>query len=178
MSGDRHSEYSDLLLPSEALEDQMHIEAESPQGEVIIERLALRVGPLGLLFPVHMGSELLAPPKTSRLAYLPAWVLGLANVRGTLVPVVDLAEAIGLSRDASARQYMLMVGARDEAMGLLVDGLPVTCNFESKDRLRALPPHPEMLAGHVDGAFDRNGEVWLDTNVMSLLSALGTHIPA
>lgn len=179
MSGDRFHEFSNLVLPSEALGDKMNAfaEVESRQGEDSIERLALRVGPLGLLFPVRMGSEVLAPPNTSRLAYLPAWVLGLANVRGTLVPVVDLAEAIGLSRDVSARQYTLMVGNRNESMGLLVDGLPVTCKFERKEMLSALPPHPDMLAGHITGALDRNGEVWLDVNAKRLLSALGAQIP-
>lgn len=55
-----------------------------------------RVGGRSLLAPLSQVTEVLAvPAEITPLAGTPAWVLGIANHRGTLLPIFDLAALSG-----------------------------------------------------------------------------------
>lgn len=68
--------------------------------------------------------EVMRVPDILALRGTPAWMLGMMNLRGQIVPVTDLALRLGLAsveRGASARVVVLEL--RGEAMGLLVDSV-------------------------------------------------------
>lgn len=151
-------------------------ERDAARSEDTVERLAIRVGGLHLLCDPDAGREVLLPPTVSRLPHTPEWLLGVANVRGALVPVVDLALAFALDRHSDHRAYLLISGSGENAMGLLVDGLPVLQHIQTGKRLDSIPPHPEMLKGHVRGAYRHAGAVWLDVNHEPLFETLARAI--
>lgn len=165
------------LLPSAALAAEFVMPesgaAEGPRAADSAERLAFRIGPVGLLCSSDAGREVVLPPPVTHLPHLPAWMLGLTNVRGTLLPVVDLAAAYAVVHDTTLRPYLLVMGAAEDALGLLVDGLPVITRFEAEERMRGVPPHPDRLAGHVAGGYERDGVVWLDVDVEGIFRTLG-----
>ncbi len=171
---------TELVPPSVALGTEFVLPAAEagPAATTTVERLAFRVGPLGLLCVPEAGREVVPPPAASRLPHLPAWLPGVANVRGLLLPIVDLAAALGVERDAGLRPYLLIAGAGADALGLLVDGLPVPRSFETEERMNGIPPHPELLQGHVHGAYARDGQVWLDVDVQGFFQTLGERIAA
>jgi chemotaxis signal transduction protein len=167
------------LRPSEALDGGFSSDAiEAPgldtsdAGTAASERLAVRVGNLHLLCPADAGREVILPLPASRLPHTPAWLLGIANVRGALVPVVDLASALEVERNDLIRPFLLILGAGEDAIGLLVNGLPVLQRVEPAGKLSGVPPHPRMLDGHVYGAFEHAGVVWLDINIHGFLESL------
>lgn len=165
--------------PTEALENGIidpPAESDVTQTEGVVERLAIRVGGLHLLCDPDAGREVLLPPIVSRLPHTPEWLLGIANVRGALVPVVDLTLAFGLERYSDRRAYLLISGSGESALGLLVDGLPVLQHIDAGKRLDGIPPHPEMLKGHVRGAMAHAGSTWLDVELYGLFQTLGEQI--
>lgn len=170
-----------VLRPTEALDGGIiapPAEANESSMVAAVERLAIRIGSLHLLCAPDTGREVLLPPPASRLPHTPEWLLGVANVRGALVPVVDLAMAFELERIDERRAYLLISGAGDNAIGLLVDGLPVLQRIDASRRLDGIPPHPEMLTGHVLGALDHAGATWLDVALGGLFRTLGERIAA
>jgi len=171
---------NELVPPSVALGTEFVLPADEADtvATTTAERLAFRVGSLGLLCAADTGREVVPPPAVSRLPHLAPWLTGVANVRGLLIPVVDLARALGVGRDETQRPYLLMFGAGDNALGLLVDGLPLLRSFEPDERMGGIPPHPELLSGHVHGAYERAGQVWLDVDADSFFSTLGERIAA
>lgn len=136
------------------------------------ERLSFRVGPFGILIPPDAGREVVLPPTVSRLPHLPVWLLGITNVRGMLVPVVDTARALEVEHDASARRFLMIFNYGKEVFGLLVDGLPRRQGFEAHERLGHLPPHPSLLAGHLTDTYDRDGILWFELDLDGFLGAL------
>lgn len=132
----------------------------------------MRVGTIGLLVPVTAGRELLNPPPTARLPHTPPWLAGLTNVRGSLVPVVDTACALELARNAAARQYLLIFDHGNEALGLIVDGLPRRQGFEAGECLNGIPPHPQLLLGHITAAYGKESQLWLELDIESFFGAL------
>lgn len=140
------------------------------------EWLGVRVGPIGLLLPVTAARELLDPPPVARLPHTPAWFTGLANVRGALVPMVDTARALDVEHDSAARPYLLIFNQGDEAIGLVVDGLPRRQGFEAREHTNGLPPHPALLDGHLVGAYDRDGLLWFELDLDGFFRTLGARI--
>lgn len=167
-----------LRRPTEALDDGFVAPPEEAGGTAAnaVERLAIRIGNLHLLCAPDIGREVMLPPPSSPLPHTPAWLLGLANVRGALVPVVDLALAFGIERNNDRRAYLLISGIGEDAIGLLVDGLPVLQRLESTDRLANIPPHPAMLDRHLHGAYRHGGAVWLDVELHGFFTMLGEQI--
>lgn len=77
----------------------------------------------GRVFAVDAGAvrEILPAAPATRIPGSPAAVRGLANVRGTLVTVVDAALAIGVGPAADAAGPVVLVSQRDRTVGLAVD---------------------------------------------------------
>lgn len=96
----------------------------------------------GQVLAVEAGAvrEILAAPEPTRIPGAPAAVLGLVNVRGTLVPVVDAAQAVGL--DPLPRHGTLVIVERHgRPVGLAVDEVLdlVTVPTSSLDDRAQLP---------------------------------------
>lgn len=170
--------FAGAMRPTEALEDGFIAPPddadESADVAAAVERLAIRVGNLNLLCTPDAGREVILPPAASSLPHTPPWLVGIANVRGALVPVVDLASAFKVERDSRLRSYLLITGEGPDQLGLLVDGLPVLQRFDTAAKMSGLPPHPQMLAGHLNGAYEHGGTVWMDVNIPGLLDTMDT----
>lgn len=59
--------------------------------------LAVEAGGLGLLLPLHQAGEIFPLPELLPVAHTRPWFLGVANLRGGLHGVVDLAVFLGLA---------------------------------------------------------------------------------
>src|ERR1700736_4076819 len=82
-----------------------------------------------------LGSELYALPATQvhevrPLGWLtilpgtPSFLAGLINVRGRIVPVVDLRPLLGIASDAETDRSVVLVSHRSGDVGLLVTNRP------------------------------------------------------
>lgn len=139
------------------------------------QRMGIRIGSLGLLFPFDTGREVIEPPAVSRIPNTASWLRGLANVRGTLVPVIDAAAALDLERDAGAGVYLLILGGGDSALGLLIDGLPRLLEVDVSRDVSESSNVPAMLATSVRGAYGQGDRVWLDVDLGALSETLAHH---
>lgn len=170
------------ITPTEALDNGI-VDAPADSTALTgaadgVERLAMRIGDLHLMCAPQVGREVLLPPPVSVLPHTPPWLSGIANVRGALVPVVDLGRAFGVDHLHDRRTYLLISGSGDDALGMLVDGLPVLQHLNDGERLAGIPPHPDLLHGYVRGAYEHGGAVWLDVDVRGVFEKLGEQIVA
>lgn len=171
-----------LVNPIAALDEEMFALADVSETREVAasvdasEWLCVRVGPIGLLLSATSARELVDPPPSARLPHSPAWIAGMANVRGALVLVVDTALLLEVKHNLEARNYLLIFNQGDDALGLIVDGLPRPLSFQASERLHALPPHPPLLDGHLTGAYDRSGQLWFEVNLDSFFRALAQRI--
>lgn len=89
--------------------------------------LTLRVGEESYAVPAAIVRELVVLQPMTRVPTMPPCVRGLMNLRGTVLPVVDLARQLGLGETAITGQTCMMVvdidasdGARS-AIGVIAD---------------------------------------------------------
>lgn len=175
----RETPASELITPSTALQTEFVLpevpqsaEATAAKDDTPIERLGFRVGDIGLLYPDAIGREVVERPPASVLPNTPDWLCGIANVRGNMVPVVDLAMALRIERDKAQSPYLLVTGRGGEVVGVLIDGLPEPRLLQPQERLSGIPPHPELLKGHVHAAYERTGTVWFDVDYNGFFQTL------
>ncbi|NNG23069.1 chemotaxis protein CheW [Telluria aromaticivorans] len=67
-----------------------------------IRQLGMQVGATRYLLDLLEAGEIVAPVPLARVPLAQPWYLGLANVRGTLVGVIDLARYLGADAQPSA----------------------------------------------------------------------------
>lgn len=84
---------------------------------VVFEVAGIRqIAPLGEV------SEVLALPDLTTMPLTKPWLLGVANVRGRLLPLTDLAEFLGIqSQERLKNRKVLVIDKGETFAGLLVD---------------------------------------------------------
>ncbi|HEY0018054.1 MAG TPA: chemotaxis protein CheW [Longimicrobium sp.] len=83
--------------------------------------LAVRVGGAEFGLPAGRVREVLRPPPLTRVPFPPDGVCGVAQVRGTVLAVVDLGARLGMGPVGAAGRLVVVWGRGREAVGLLVD---------------------------------------------------------
>lgn len=87
-----------------------------------VQCVIFRVGGTRQALPIDVVREILVPGPITPAPGAPASVLGLAQVRGRAIPVVDLAVRLGLPAVApTAERRLVVVNASYGASALLVD---------------------------------------------------------
>jgi purine-binding chemotaxis protein CheW len=123
----------------------------------------------GQVFAVDAGAvrEVLPAMPSTRIPGAPAAVRGLVNVRGTLVTIVDAAQAIGLgSTPPGSAGMFVLVEQRSRPVGLAVDEVLDLVSVDGA-ALDGDPP-PGVRADLVRGVGAAGGEpfVQLATDVL------------
>lgn len=99
------------------------------------------------------------PPLLTRVPGARTWIRGLANLRGQLLPIVDLRQFLGSGATASTRvARILVVNHRDVPSGLLVDEVSGFRRFYAADLLEAPPPTLIRCERYLAGAYRYGSE--------------------
>ena len=96
------------------------------QKEIVETRKLVGFSVLGdnYVMPLNELSEVLDVPECTKLPRVKSWVRGLANVRGRLLPIIDLADFLGGSLAGSVRDRRVLVLDMDGIyVGLIVDAV-------------------------------------------------------
>lgn len=96
------------------------------QKEIVETRKLVEFSLLGesYVIPLNELSEVLEVPECTKLPRVKSWVRGLANVRGRLLPVIDLADFLGGSLAGSVRDQRVVVLDMDGIyVGFIVDAV-------------------------------------------------------
>lgn len=168
------------LKPSQALgrfepSESLHLQAaEKGRSRA---RFGYRVGSLSFLIPLGAGSEVVPLSSPAAIPNSPDWLLGIVNLRGSLVPVFDLARLVGVDGErpvarvgaGDAKTMILVLGKSERAAGLLIEGLPVALSDLRPTQSSAID---DRLQPYVTDAFASNEEFWFELNHEPLLTRL------
>lgn len=91
------------------------------------------------VFHIERIQEIVIPTGTARVPEVPAYVEGVANLRGTIIPIINLRLLFGLEPvpvDADTRTVVVNVGPR--TMGCTVDSVTRVMRI-SADQIQPAP---------------------------------------
>ena len=129
--------------------------------------VAFRLGADTFLVAREEPREVLAAPAVvARVPGARPWIRGLINVRGQLLPIIDLRQYLGSGATPSARNARVIIANhRDIPAGLLVDEVLGFRRFVDSEFTNEPPPTLIRSERYLAGAFRRGSETW---PVMSL----------
>ncbi|MGD8175855.1 chemotaxis protein CheW [Marinimicrobium sp. ARAG 43.8] len=118
---------------------------------------------MGQRFAVPMGevSEMLEIPSFTHLPGVQTWVKGVANVRGRLLPLFDMAAFFGGQLTGGRKQRRVLILETDALYsGLMVDQVFGMQHFPT-DQYRVDPGEVEdAILPCTDGSYDHEGQRW------------------
>ena len=128
---------------------------------------------LGFQFVIPMGqlAEILEVPNFTRLPNVQSWVKGVANIRGRLLPIFDLAEFLGghLTNHKKV-QRILVMDTNTLYSGLWVDYVYGMQHFPLDSELESLPSTlPNSVGPYVSGGFQLDQTSWFIFNSIALI---------
>jgi len=97
--------------------------ARKPQAAPDAEELYLGFVVAGqdYALPISCVREILRVPKVHAFPKVPAFVKGVIDLRGAILPVLDLKERLGLGAVDRAKGRVIVLVPNHQPMGLLVD---------------------------------------------------------
>lgn len=135
-----------------------------PQQEDLREQwsaIGFQLSEHRLLAPLGEVTEILTLPQLTRVPGAKPWVLGIANVRGNLLPIMDLNGYLyGRRTVPGKRSRVLVINHRGVFAGLLVDQVLGLRHFEADTRSGAAPQADAEIAAYLAPGFSVQEEVW------------------
>jgi chemotaxis signal transduction protein len=140
-------------------------------------------GSWALAFSFDWSRQIVEDFEISSIPKSPAWLVGAANIEGSILPVVDLAVYFSpttANLTVSPHQRLLVgrlkMDDTDEAIALLFNGLPQQLNYQSLELTYAgaLPAKLREVCGAV--ASDASGRNFLEIDVEKLMAVLADEL--
>jgi len=112
------------------------------------------------------------PGSVTRVPGAKAWIRGVANVRGQLLPVVDLRAFLGGGQTSTGRSSRVLVANhREVPAGLLVDEVLGFRRFSDGEFSNTVTPTIVRCERYLAGAFRRGTEGWPVFSLRTLLES-------
>ncbi len=115
----------------------------SSAGEDTIQLVTFQVGPTEYGLDINSITEVIRPLKITPLPRMPQFIEGVVNLRGTIIPIVDLRKRFALAdirNDPRKMRMLITKGAVPTAsragrglLGLVVDGAQEVLHVPRKD---------------------------------------------
>lgn len=138
-------------------------EPNATNSEDIVQLVGFVVGEEEYAIPILNIQEIIKPIEFTRVPSVPEYVLGVFNLRGNVIPLIDLRKRFSLSagKQTSSTRYIVMKEG-DNIAGFVIDRLTEAIRI---NRNRVDPP-PETLVkdkGMIYGIGKR------DQNILTIL---------
>ncbi len=134
--------------------------------------VAFRLGELRLVAPLDHVLEVLPCPHMTLVPNTKSWLKGVANVRGNLITIVDLAEYFGkppIFANEDARLMILNNAGLNT--GLLVNEVLGLRHFDAQLERQDLSGLDDPVLAHLNGAFLHDNVLWGVFDMKSLAEA-------
>lgn len=122
---------------------EQNVEAASRTDAIEIELLSFHVGQQEYSVDIMSVREIRGWTRATSLPHSPPYMRGVINLRGTVLPVMDLALRLGMEAgEPEERNVVIVVDLDGRVVGLRVDAVSDILTLKRE----ALQPTPELAA--------------------------------
>jgi twitching motility protein PilI len=145
--------------------------SEQPSGDVW-RGIGFSVGERRLVTSMADINEVMHLPKLARVPGAKDWLMGIANLRGALLPVMNLHGFLRGRPAQLGRDARVLVIEKDEILsGLAVEEVFGVKHFLDEQRLPDAAASESWLAPYVVGSFHAADQTWEVFDVHALIAA-------
>ncbi|MFN6981202.1 MAG: chemotaxis protein CheW [Brevundimonas sp.] len=125
-----------------------------------LELISFEIGGQEFCIDIRMVREIRGWAAATPVPQTPSYVLGVINLRGVVMPVLDLRHRLGLGlTEASSRHVIVVVQHGDRLAGLLVDAVQETFMVDGS-LVQAPPPMDSQASDQfVDAIIPMDGRM-------------------
>jgi twitching motility protein PilI len=132
--------------------------------------LGFQISGVRMVAPLSEISEILTPPRVTALPRVKDWMLGIANVRGRLIPIIDLHRFMGITATVPRTQWRVLVVEQGETVaGLLVEQSLGMQHFLDDSFEEGQPEGLDAMHAYIQGAYRHGGRVFYVVSLTSLI---------
>jgi len=144
-------------------------EGQSSGGEW--SGVIFRIGDVRLACNIEQVSEFLPIPAFTPVPGTKPWILGLANVRGDLLTIIDLSWFLyGERSTVTMRTRLLAASLRGRPVGLMVDEVFGQRQFVSNEGKKTRLKKSAPIRDYVQQQYRSGKDVWQELDLESLFS--------
>jgi len=161
-----------MQMTGAAMETRERRDGASDAGE---KYLSFRLADEEFGVEIHRVREIIGMIGITRVPRTPQHVSGVINLRGSVIPVLDLRERLGLDRHEKSRTSCIMVAClrvrdRNLNVGIVVDSVSEVLEIHPDD----IEPAPSFVAGTESGVIEGIGKVGARVIMLLNLNAVAT----
>ena len=123
--------------------------------------IGFNIGEIELISKMGEVIEILDLPEYTKVPGVKPWMIGIANVRGSLLPLMDLKGFIHTDNLVNKKHCrVLVVRYKGINTGLVVDGVSGLKYFSLEEQASELPSMDVKLRPYIKQAFHREDQDW------------------
>ncbi len=132
--------------------------------------VGFRIGDSKLIAPMSEVKEILDLPEYTTVPGVKSWIVGVANVRGSLLPIMDMKGYL-LGEDIKQRHKgrVIVIDYKGFNTGLVVEEVYGLRHFRESDVTTETPDVHESISPYIERTFAQDDERWpvIDFNEMT-----------
>ncbi len=123
---------------------QQQIHAPNHVDDDIIQLVGFVIGDEEYAIPILNIVEIIKPIEFTRVPSVPEYVLGVFNIRGSVIPLIDLRRKFNLTpmNNTGDTRYIVMKG-QDNTAGFVIDRLTEAIRIKAN----RIDPAPDSVGG-------------------------------
>ncbi len=132
--------------------------------------IGFQLGGVRLVSPLGEVNEILKLPRVTALPRVRDWIAGVANVRGRLIPVVDMHRYFGVTATVQRLQWRLLIVDGDGiSVGLIVEQSLGMQHFQEDSFESGQPEGFDAIHPFIKGAYRHGGRVFYVVSLAALV---------
>jgi len=146
----------------------------APKPVEIAQMVAFHVGDGEYALDIMRIKEIINPLPVTQVPKAPAFIEGVVELRGAILPVVDLRKRFDLPATAPTRTSKVLIvsidiNGRRMIVGLVVDGVSEPIRVP-RDQLRPAPPLTQGATPYFTGMVHHQGKILMVLDIDAILS--------
>jgi purine-binding chemotaxis protein CheW len=122
--------------------DQQNVAID--QLDDIVQLVGFVIGEEEYAIPILSIQEIIKPFTWTRVPQVPTYVLGVFNLRGAVIPLIDLRAKFGLqTKNQSEETRFIVMRHGDDVAGFVIDRLTMAIRIKKAD----IGPAPDTVNG-------------------------------
>jgi purine-binding chemotaxis protein CheW len=109
----------------------------------VVQLVGFIVGEEEFAIPILSIQEIIKPISCTRVPQIPSYILGVFNLRGSVIPLIDLRARFGLTMQKHTEETRFIVmKSGDDVAGFVIDRLTEAIRMPKRD----IGPAPETVS--------------------------------
>jgi len=140
------------------------------QGSTVGRYLVFALGAENFAIPLLKVREVIAMPEVTPIPQTPAHFLGIMNLRGQVISIVDLRNKLKIKpKEKNSESAVIICDLGALSIGVVVDEVTSVFNIDSKDFQKRPQIESNMKTTYIEGVCQREGKLILLLNISEVL---------